>query len=200
MDLNLIIEFLSGPFAYPIFFLVMVTCGLGSPINADLILLFVGSLTALGQLSPSVIIACGIVGSVLGDSITFLSAKYFGLKILKIWPFSKLIKPKKVYQVNKKLKQYGPKLIFLVRFIPGTRTITFVTSGIFKLPYRKFLVMNILGVSLVIPTLVMIGNLFISNLAEAENIKDQMVYIFLAVPIVFIIVHFLNRFKTVEHS
>lgn len=186
MDLTVLLDFLSGPFAYPAFIFIMITSGMGSPLNGDLVLLFVGSLSGLGYLSPYALIPLGIFGLFIGESVLFLLSRRFGFRLLKIWPFSKFLKPAKIYKVNRLLKNRGPLIVFYARFIPGTRTATFITSGIFKMSYKKFAPYSLLGLSCLIPFYVLVGNLFVSNLEEAkQSLPKLLVIVFLLGLIIF---------------
>jgi len=180
MDLNHILDFLTGPYFYPSFFILMILCGLGFPLNSDLVLLFVGSLSSTKNLTLEVLILLAVIGLGLGDSLTFLIGKRIGFKLLKVRPLSIIFKKERIWSARRFIKKKGPKVIFLVRFIPGTRTATILTSGIFKIKFSSFLLYNLLGISILSTSLLLSGSFFISGINQAkENLPILLAVMFL---------------------
>lgn len=169
MPFEEILDFLSGPYSYLFFFLIMILCGLGFPFNSDLILIVCGSLSGLGTFNPYILILLGITGLTIGDSLMFFLGHYGGFRILKKRPFSLILKKESIWQAGRFIKQKGPFVIFLVRFIPGTRSATILTSGIFKMNYKSFVLYNFAALVLLVSILVMGGNLLFSNIDEAKR-------------------------------
>lgn len=166
---EMVISFLQrGEAPYLIFF-IMVSCGLGMPLNGDLIMLFLGTMAGLGKfnlLLLCIICPCGIF---IGDAVMHLIGRKLGMQVFRMWPFYKIAKPQRIFKALKFSKKYGAKVVFLARFLPGTRCVTVLTSGVFKVPYHKFLLMNFLGLALFCPILISFGYYFISSLSEAKE-------------------------------
>lgn len=169
MPFEEILEFLSGPYSYAFFFMIMILCGLGFPFNSDLILIVCGSLSGIGTFNPYILILLGITGLTIGDSLMFLIGHYGGFRILKKRPFSLILKKERIWQAGRFIKQKGPFFIFLVRFIPGTRSVTIFTSGIFKMNYKSFVSYNFSALVLLVSILVMGGHIFFANIEEAKK-------------------------------
>lgn len=169
MEIKELIEFLTGPYAYYLFFIVMILCGLGWPLNGDLIMLTMGVLSGVSELSPFYLYILSILGLNLGDTVTFLVGKKFGYNLLRLWPFYHFINKNKVKKIRKSLIKSGKKLIFFVRFVPGTRTATIATAGIFKMKYLPFLASNLIAVSTLSALLIFGGNLIFSDLDQAQK-------------------------------
>lgn len=164
-----VIRFLQrGEAPYLIFF-IMVSCGLGMPLNGDLIMLFLGTMSGLGKFNLLLLIILCTLGIFIGDAIMHLIGRQVGIKIFRMWPFYKIATPKRIFKALKFSKRYGSKVVFLARFLPGTRCVTVLTSGVFKVPYPKFLLMNFLGLALYCPILISFGYYFISSLNEAKE-------------------------------
>jgi membrane protein DedA with SNARE-associated domain len=179
-----VIQFLqsdAGPIAI---FFIMVSCGLGMPLNGDLIMLFLGTMAGLGKVSfPMLLILCP-TGIFIGDALMHLLAKYLGMKVFRLWPFYKIAKPQRIFKALKFSRLYGSKVVFLARFVPGTRCITVIISGVFKVPFPKFLFMNFLGLLIFCPIWISLGYYFISSLSEAKEKALPMLLAFLGVVLI----------------
>ena len=179
MPFEQIIEYISGPYCYPAFFTLMIFCGLGFPLNSDLVLLFVGSLSGTGVIDPLLIIPLAVLGMGIGDSLAFFIGRYGGFRVLKRRPFNLILSKEKIWRAGRFVRRKGPGVIFLVRFLPGTRTVTFFTAGVFKMDYSKFIIRNLSAISILSTILVFGGNKFVSNLNEAkENLPYLLVGMF----------------------
>jgi membrane protein DedA with SNARE-associated domain len=173
MDFNqlfdLLIEYLRGDHSYYVYFLMMILCGLGVPLNADLLMLFAGSLAGIGILNEYYLIPITLLGLSIGDGLTHTIGRTVGTKVLRVFPFSRLIPARRVHRAYKFFKRYGAKMVFFARFLPGVRYVTNLSSGIFKIKFSHFLIMNFLGLLILSPSLILIGKFFISNLMEAQD-------------------------------
>lgn len=169
MDFQEIIDFVTGPNAYPMFFLLMIACGMGFPLNSDLTLIFVGFISGLGKLSPEVLMVLAGVGMSTGDTITYFLGKKNGFKLLKLWPFYLVFKKQKVLRAGRFVRKRGPKVLLMIRFIPGTRTVTILTCGILKLDFKKFYLYNTSAVFVLTSTLILVGNQFVTSLDQAKE-------------------------------
>jgi membrane-associated protein len=80
----------------------------------------------------------------LGDAVGYYFGKKTGKKIFKReegWFFHKerLLEAKEFYD------NYGPWAIILARFMPVVRTLAPILAGVGEMPYRTFLLANIIG-------------------------------------------------------
>ncbi|MTV81872.1 VTT domain-containing protein [Secundilactobacillus folii] len=127
----------------------------------DSLLFLSGSLAALSthSLNHLVLILLLSVAAIAGDSLNFEIGKRFGHH-LKNPRWQKLIKPKRLEQASNFYQRYGSLAIFLGRFMPIIRTLIPFTAGISKMPYRKFILFNVLGGVSWVTVAVLSGYLF----------------------------------------
>ncbi|NDF13826.1 DedA family protein [bacterium] len=157
MDFNLIVDFLIdyyGPIPYAAIFVILLACGLGVPIPEDITLIAGGILTYYGVCDVWLMIAVGLVGVLLGDSIMYFLGHRFGRKLLKRWPFRMLLDEKRIDSIRGKLHKHGAKLLFSARFMPGVRSTVFFASGVLHYPYRKMLIYDGAAAILSVPAIV----------------------------------------------
>ena len=106
------------------------------------ILVAAGTLVSAGILNPVSSVIAGIVGAVLGDSISFWLGDKFGPFLPKIWPFGK--RPELLTNGIRFFERYGGSSVFIGRFFGPLRAIVPLAAGMMHMPTSRFYVANIL--------------------------------------------------------
>jgi membrane protein DedA with SNARE-associated domain len=132
----------SGPEAYFIYYLTLVGCGIGMPMNSDLVLITVSMLAALGTFKLSILMPLAFLGLLTGDTINFFVARRYGPGILRRKPMKWFLSESKVKSAEKFLAEKGNGFLFCVRFLPLIRTALFFTAGSLKVRPRTFYLLN----------------------------------------------------------
>lgn len=88
-----------------------------------------------------------LVAGIVGESTGYLWGRHFG-KSLEHRPDGRLFKKEYLEKANAFYKKHGPLAIVLAVFIPVVRTFVPLVAGISRMDYKKFVLFNILGVSL----------------------------------------------------
>lgn len=119
-------------------FIICFLIALATFISEDLTCFAAGLLVAQGTMGflPAAL-ACTL-GIVLGDVGLYIIGRVFGSRIVQKRPFSWVLTPHKIDVVRHWFDRNGFKVIFISRFTPGTRFVTYVTSGITKVPLQTF--------------------------------------------------------------
>lgn len=132
----------SGPEAYFIYYLTLVGCGIGMPMNSDLVLITVSMLAALGMFKLPILMPLAFLGLLSGDTINFYVARRYGPQLLRRKPMKWLLSESKVKSAEKFLAEKGNGFLFCVRFLPLIRTALFFTAGSLKVRPRTFYLLN----------------------------------------------------------
>lgn len=82
--------------------------------------------------------------AVLGDQVGYLFGKKVGPAIFTRED-SRFFKQSHVTKAHVFLERYGPKTIFLARFVPIVRTFAPIVAGVGDMRYRTFVTYNVLG-------------------------------------------------------
>jgi membrane protein DedA with SNARE-associated domain len=108
---------------------VLVVSALSTFVSEDLTCAAVGALVGQGRLGfvPGTL-AC-FAGIFVGDLLLFLAGRYLGAWALARAPLRWFLDPERVAQCGAWLERRGPLVIFLTRFLPGTRLPTYFASG-----------------------------------------------------------------------
>ena len=111
-------------------------------------------LTGLTHLAPNTritIIMILVLGAVAGDCVMYFIGHHFGRSWLREHPFlARHLTPERERQIEEKIRQHGLKVFFLARFMLGVRAPIYITCGIMRVPFRRFLFADAISASVVV--------------------------------------------------
>lgn len=146
-------------FGYAAVFLVLVVCGFGVPIPEDVTLVAGGVISGLGFANVHMMFAVGMAGVLVGDGLMFMLGRWYGERILRFKPVARLMPPKRYAQVQQKFDQYGNRVLFVARFLPGLRSPIFLTAGMSgKISFWQWLMMDGFAALISVPIWVYLGH------------------------------------------
>ena len=148
------LDTLHGPPAYGLLFVLLLACGIGAPINEDIVLLVAAALTLKGVMDPLPMMAVAWFGLVLGDALVFHWGHRFGAPLLRTRFFARLLPATRLDAMQDRVRRGGPYYLFVIRFLPGIRTALFFAAVSLKLPYRHLFVFNGAAALIELPLLV----------------------------------------------
>ncbi|HEY5601058.1 MAG TPA: DedA family protein [Patescibacteria group bacterium] len=139
--------------------------GIPIPIPGDL---FIAATAALPDSNYLFIVTTVTISTLVGSTILFSLSKNFGYKLLL--KYGKRIKftPEKIKRIQKWFEKYGMWAIVIGRLIPGLRTVTPFTAGLFNLTYKKFWVSTLLAALIWANVYYLIGRFF-NQIIEVLN-------------------------------
>lgn len=151
--------------AHWIFFLLIMLAGLNIPISEDVILIIAGALasTCISQdairLFIWVFFACWF-----SAWEAYWLGRIFGPKLYNIKWFSHILTLKKIERIHYYYEKFGFLTFMVGRFIPGgVRNALFMTSGLGKMPFLKFILRDFPACLLSVSCLFYLGFLFGEN-------------------------------------
>ncbi len=133
---------------------LLVILAVSTLVSEDLSCIVAGVLVGQGRLAflPATL-AC-LVGIFVGDIALFLAGRWLGKPWLSRAPVKWLVSPEAVERSSRWANEKGPAIIFLSRFVPGTRLATYFTAGLLHIPLVRFVGWFLLAASLWTPLLV----------------------------------------------
>jgi membrane protein DedA with SNARE-associated domain len=134
---------------------VLITCGLGVPLPEDVPLITGGWLVGRDG-SLSLMIATGLCGILIGDSIIFRAGQVFGVRLLDT-RLGRHIPGERVQRTIHAFEKHGAKFIIAARFVPGLRAVTYFVAGLTGVPYWKFITFDGLAACVSAPAWVYLG-------------------------------------------
>lgn len=152
-------DFFSNYGYWVVFFGVMLE-NAGIPIPGETVLLFAGFLAYHGKIDLLASILVAIAGATCGDSMGFavgyLGGRGFVDKYIRRFP----LMAKSFDHSQSLFLKYGQWAVFTGRFIAGLRMFAGILAGLFRMPYRRFLVFNFSGAAAWAITITYVGFLF----------------------------------------
>jgi len=102
-----------------------------------------------------------IVAAILGDGLNYFLGKKVGLRMLQMKIGGRqLVKQKYIDQTQVFYEKHGPKTIIIARFVPIVRTFAPFVAGIGNMNYGKFIQYNIVGGTVWVLGLTLLGYFF----------------------------------------
>lgn len=115
----------------------------------------------VAHLNLWIVLSLLLVAAILGDALNYFIGKKLGLKMIK-WKIRgrQIIKQKYIDDTHNFFEKHGPKTIIIARFVPIVRTFAPFVAGIGEMTYGKFLRFNVIGGTLWIVSLTLLGYFF----------------------------------------
>ena len=142
------------------------------PIPSDITMPFSGFLASTGRLSLLLVIIVGTIANLFGSYIAYFIGYYIEkaiiLKAIRKYGKFFLISENEYQKASIWFTQYGDKIIFLSRLLPGIRTVISLPAGVFKMDIKKFTIYTVLGCLVWSTLLTYIGYILGENWANLE--------------------------------
>lgn len=172
-------------------FVGIIATGLGFPMPEELPVVIGGGI--VHELNATdfrwwrMLLAC-IAGVLVGDSCLYFIGRFWGIRLVQIGFIKKhLLTPARLVSISHNFDKYGVKILLFARLTPGIRAPIFVTAGITKLPWAKFLIADgiyaIPGVSLLFILGYWFGDTVAGIIEAGESMGRSIVWLVLLVGI-----------------
>jgi len=145
-------------------FLILIAAGLGIPLPEDIPLVAAGWLVYKGRADLWLMIAAGLIGVMVGDSLLFSMGRRYGDHVVEHRWLRRIAKPWLIEKARRLYVNHGAKVIFAARFMPGIRAVVFLIAGVFRVPYWKFLLIDGVAALISVPVWVWVGARFSKHL------------------------------------
>lgn len=109
-----------------------------------------------GIFDPFVLIVSLCVAAVVGDQVNYLFGRKAGAVVYNR-PDGRLVKRKHFEQARRFYEKRGGSAVVLARFVPILRTFVPFIAGVAQMRYRRFVVYNVVGGTLWVISLVLLG-------------------------------------------
>ena len=169
-------------------FLVLFIAGMGVPLPEDVPLIASGWLVhhTNGHVRLDLMILVGLIGVLAGDSIMFTMGRRYGDHLVGHRWLQWIAKPWLVAKAREQFEKHGEKIIFAARFMPGIRSVVFLTAGTFRVPYWKFWTFDGVAALISVPLWVWCGKYFGGHIESLLGGAKMATYLVVTAALVFV--------------
>ncbi|MCM3873252.1 MAG: VTT domain-containing protein, partial [Pyrinomonadaceae bacterium] len=153
---------------FGLIFIVFAETGLavGFFLPGDSLLVVAGLFAATGKLNLAILLITLFVAAVVGDAVGYFTGLRLGPRLFKKQK-SFFFRPSHLQKAHAFYEKYGGKTIVIARFVPIVRTFAPLVAGAAQMPYRRFVVFNVVGGFLWITTMLLSGY-FLGSLLKSK--------------------------------
>ncbi len=137
-------EYLERQSYFGVFFLLFLGAFGPSP-PEEVVLLIGGFLVYQGIARFPLMVAAELGGIVVADSILYGFGALFGGNLEKRKFLKKVFPPAKVRKARESFQCYSYRFLFLARYLYGLRPVVFFSAGAAKMPFGRFVVVDLLA-------------------------------------------------------
>lgn len=165
-----IVAIVSAAGIFGVTAIIFAECGifLGFFLPGDSLLFTAGFLASQGVIDIVPLIIFTLAAAIIGESVGFEIGRRIGPMIFNK-PRSRFFNPEHVHRAHEFFLHHGNKAIFLARFVPIIRTFVPLVAGVAGMPYRRFLIYNIVGGVAWVLSMTLLGYTLGRQLENAEQ-------------------------------
>ena len=129
-------------------FVMMLFESTAIPIPAEVVIPPAAYWAAQGRFNIWLIVIAATLGSWVGSALSYWVAYKLGRPLVARYGKYVLLKPAKIEKAELWFEAYGAGGIFVARLLPGIRHLISIPAGLFRMNFKSFSVMTVLGAGL----------------------------------------------------
>ena len=129
-------------------FVMMVFESTAVPIPAEVVIPPAAFWAAQGRFNIAGIVVAATIGSWVGSATSYWIAWKLGRPLVERYGRYVLMSPPKIAAADRWFDAYGTGGIFVARLLPGIRHVISIPAGLFRMNFRLFSLMTVLGAGL----------------------------------------------------
>jgi len=158
-------------------------------IPATPLMILVGGLIGSGMLPPIPVLACTIVGAILGDIVSYALGRITGPRVVYKWPLSRYRHG--VARARLFFRRYGLSAVFFGRFLGPIRCTVPLVAGMMAMDQRRFQAANVLSALVWAPVMFAPGWLIGGRVRELEEISEPVLFGLMALMVAIMLASFM---------
>jgi membrane-associated protein len=147
---------------------------------------------ATETLNPALLIPLLTCAAILGNSSGFLIGRKAG-QTLYNRPQSRFFRRDHLLKTKEFYDHYGNITIVLAQFMPFARTFAPVVAGIAEMPYRRFIMFNVIGAICWITSMILLGYYLGSTIPGIESNIEYVIGIIVFISILPILIKYIQH-------
>ena len=158
---------------------------IGLIIPGDVVLALGGIYASREQLALPWVIAVAVIAAIVGESIGYALGRRYGAGLVSRLPLVRRLAPK-LDTAEEFFAKHGGKTVAIGRFATAAGAFIPFVAGVARMPYRRFLVIDVPAILVWAGGIAAVGYAFGSNLHRVERLLSRFGLIALAILVLFI--------------
>lgn len=146
------------------------------PVPSELVMPPAAYWAAQGHMNFWGVVAAGTFGSYFGSLISYVVCIRWGRKLLNRFGKYFFMAEAKLQATETLFLKYGAAGVFFARLLPVVRHLISLVAGVFKMPFRTFSIVTLVGAGLWCYLLSLWGQKIIGSHPELLNSPEDMVH------------------------
>jgi membrane protein DedA with SNARE-associated domain len=146
-----VIERLIASSPYVGVYLALCLGGVGLPLPEEIPIVTAGVLAHQGVVRWWLALATCVAGVLTGDLILYWTGRRWGTRVLELPWVGRFLDAKRRKGLEASYRRNGMLIVFAARHVMGLRAAAFVTAGVVRLPFWKFLLADGTAIAYGIP-------------------------------------------------
>lgn len=138
-------------------FIMMAFESTALPIPAEIVIPPAAYWAAQGKLNIWGVILAATAGSYAGSAASYWIAHKLGRPLFEKYGRFVMLSPKKIEAADQWFASYGTGGVFVARLLPAIRHVISLPAGLFRMDFKKFSIMTILGAGIFCAALAFFG-------------------------------------------
>jgi membrane protein DedA with SNARE-associated domain len=154
-------------FTYLGLFMVLFGAGLGLPIPEEVPIVTGGVLAQADVVRWWIALPVCVAGVLSGDVVLFWVGYHWGEQILEWRAVRRVLSREREARLKSGYQRHGVKIVFVARHILGLRAAAFLTAGIARIGFVRFLIVDAVAAMMSVPVGFGLAYLFTDELERA---------------------------------
>lgn len=174
-------------YKYVTIFIIAFLAAFIIPIPSGNVLMIASGFASVGYFSLPGVIIISIIGNILGDNLGYWTARRYGQNILSKIGFARILKSKKLGNIEDVFNNHPGFIIFASRFEVLSTLSVNLLSGLGKTNYKKYFIHESLGSIAQVTMYSLIGYFFADSWGSINTTIGRITLVLGLVLIIFII-------------
>jgi membrane protein DedA with SNARE-associated domain len=145
------LEQILEEFTYAGIFVALFLGGIGVPLPEEVPVLTSGVLAHEGIVRWWLALPLCITGVLSGDVVLYWVGHHWGVRVLDWQVVRRVLSPEREASLTAAYRRHGVKIVFTARHVIGLRAAAFLTAGIARVPFGRFLAADAAAAILGVP-------------------------------------------------
>ncbi|MEA2484912.1 MAG: rane-associated protein [Actinomycetota bacterium] len=165
---------------------------IGLIVPGDIMLALGGVYASEGRLNLAAVIIIGTVAAVTGESLGYWLGRRYGIRLIRALPVVRRLEPR-LEDAHAYFRKHGAMTVAIGRYATAAGAFVPFSAGIARMPYRRFLAVDIPSVAVWAALVTGFGYAVGRNLAFIDRTLSRFGYIVLALAIAFFVYRFVRK-------